>query len=86
MLGIADAVTEPLAIRVNSCDNAENGMLNKLLPSPINKDADIEPLIPTEPLNWALLFTIKLFAVKLPLTFTLPLNSEPLSSDNTLNP
>ena len=50
-LGDTEAVTLPLAILFNSSDNAENGILNKPLPSPLNNDADKLPLISTEPVN-----------------------------------
>ena len=50
-LSDTDAVTLPLEILNTSSDNAERGILNNPLPSPLNKDADSEPLILTLPVN-----------------------------------
>ena len=55
-----DAVTEPVAILNASSVNADNGILNSPLPSPLNKDADMfpltfnEPVTSTEPVNCCL--------------------------------
>lgn len=46
-----DAVTEPDDIRTASSVRADCGILNNPAPSPKNKDADIESLILTEPVN-----------------------------------
>ena len=55
LLGIADAVTEPLAILLNSSESAENGILNNPLPSPlIIPSTSKEPVISTEPVNFCL--------------------------------
>ena len=51
LIGSTDAVTEPLAILNASSESADCGILNKPLPSPLYWDADIEPLISTEPVN-----------------------------------
>ena len=55
----ADAVTEPLAILNTSCDNADNGKLNKPAPLPVNIDADtgnwkLANVVTTNPVSGAI--------------------------------
>ena len=50
-LSDTEAVTLPLAILNTSSDKALLGILNNPPPSPLNKDADNEPVILTLPVN-----------------------------------
>ena len=70
--GETDAVTEPLAILDDwtTCSaSADNGMLNKPAPLPLNIEADTSPL-----------------TIRLSLSLTEPVNSEPLTTEITWNP